>query len=354
MESLDQYVASIRHFGRITREREQKLSRIVCKSRNAHNVDEAIKELIQSNLFLVVSRAIKIKNKFPFSRINIMDLVAEGNIALMRSASLYKSDHKSNAVFSTYAVMAIDKKMITAIQKDRIIRMPSYQFKNKSDFRKLKDKYQEDLTDEIIMNEMNITKDMLEVLKRDGNDAIFLEDTFADEEGSYWGESLADPNAVAPYEKVESELLMEYLNKYITCLNEREQLIVRVRYLENNMLPYNKMALKLKLSVERIRQIDMKALRKIRRFIFLDCERRRRESTERYKKDDPIFSGSHNSVLDKHTIVYDENDYWDKNGRFSPEKYKKIVEQRERLIQERAEKTKMLEMKTFRQLFMGD
>jgi RNA polymerase primary sigma factor len=282
MDSLDTYIESIKHFGRITHDREKKLSSIIRRSRNPQNVERAKEELINSNLFLVVDRALKLKNKYNYVPINIMDLISEGNIALMKAAKMYRGDHKSKAVFSTFAVISIDQQILKAIRTDRMIYLPTGYLKSRIGFYMLKDKYKDNLTDEIVMKELNISKDTMSALKDDKNQhVISLEEAFRDnEENSYWNDVLEDTQAVLPSEKIISESLSEYLHKYINRLNYREQVVIRGRHLSDSVATYDELGYELNISKERVRQIDYSALRKLKKFIATDWKAKHGEPEE--------------------------------------------------------------------------
>ena len=161
---MDKYVNSVKGFNRISHEREKELSTII-------NSDDPIKarlareEMIQSNLMLVVSRAIKMHLHFSFLRIDVMDFIAEGNIGLVRAAEIYKGNHESGATFGSYAVKCIDSKMLDVLKAVSFIYTPSYYFK----FKKQLDNMREEnssLTEEEIIKELDISKETLDALKR--------------------------------------------------------------------------------------------------------------------------------------------------------------------------------------------
>jgi RNA polymerase sigma factor (sigma-70 family) len=275
MDSFDTYIESIKGFGRITKERERELSRIIRRSKNEKNVEKAQEELVHGNLFLVVDRAINLQKKYDFLGANLMDLIAEGNIALMIAAKNYRSDHKSNASFCSFAFQVIESKMIRAIRKDRFIYLPESYIKYRYDLNKLRENYRGKITDEVIKNELGISENMLEVLKEDVNkNAVFLEDVFSSEYGDdrNWDSLLEDTKTIAPFEKICESGLINYLNKYLSRLSEKEQQVMHEKYFTNSSASIAEIGRKLNVSAERIRQIHMVSLRKLRIYITKDWE----------------------------------------------------------------------------------
>ena len=279
---MDQYVNTIRRFGRITVEREKELSSVIATSKIPKDVLAAKNELIQSNLLLVVSRAVKIARRFQFMRVNVMDLVSEGNIALMRCASRYRNDHESHAVFSSYSVPGIDHRMIRFVNASAFIHVPYHYLKYKKQLENLRERHKGKLTSKMIMEEIGISKEMLESLRDDKSRQVgFLEDMLVGEDGeSSWGDLLEDENAVKPTEETTQVDMIEFLGKYVSQLTEREQVIIRGRHVAEHPLTYYELKVKLNTSCERIRQIHHNALRKLKNMVMLDFSSKNGRKTE--------------------------------------------------------------------------
>ena len=276
-DELEQYINSIKHFGRIDHNKEKELSRIIQRARKPEKIHKAREQLIHSNLLLVVDRAYKMQSKYSYFRLNIMDLISEGNIGLMRAAETYSGEHESNAVFGTYACKSIDRRMFYTIQMQAFIHLPNHYLKYRKQLRELKEKYGDKLTDEIIAKEMDISEDMLETLKDDKNKyVVSLEDTFVSEDGetSGWSDIIEDVNSPRPDDELVKSNMMDFLNKYILTLNEREQFIIKEKHLKNVVTTYDDLSIILKISRERIRQIHHKALRKLRILMSAEWQRR--------------------------------------------------------------------------------
>jgi RNA polymerase primary sigma factor len=293
MNDLDQYIKSIKSFGRISHEREKELSEIILKSKDDNKIRVAREEFIHANLLLVVDRALKMANKYAFLRINVMDLISEGNIGLMRAAETYNGDHNSHAVFSTFAVQSIDHKMKRAVQKDRFIHLPESYIKLRVQLNILKDKYGDKLTDEIIFKDMDITKDMLEVLKDDSNkNVVSLEDVFIrdDSDESTWNDIVEDAQAIIPSDEMSKKNMMDYLDKYISKLNAKEQFIIRERHFKPEAPSLDDISVTMKIPRERARQVYHTALRKLKKFLSIEwqCQHGEREEDPKIP---PYLSG---------------------------------------------------------------
>jgi len=274
MDSYQRYIDSIKGFERITKVKEAELSRIIRRSKNEKNVAKAIEEMVHGNLFLVVDRAIKLKTKYSFLPSNIMDLIAEGNIALISAAKSYRSDHKSKAGFCSYAIKAIENKISRAIRGDKLIHVPEGYAKIMGDFKKLKETYKGVINDEVLMRELDISQEMVQAIREDaGRSAVYLEDVFSDGDGDqYWSDILEDTRCISPSAKTSGDSLQEYINKYLKRLTEREQYVIQEKHTNEPALTLDEISAKMKISRERVRQIYLSGLRKLKRYMFVDWE----------------------------------------------------------------------------------
>ena len=126
--SYDSYISSIRGYERISKKQEKKLSSIINgKKSTQEEKDKAITELVEANLLLVVSRAQKV-HKQSFGHHQLMDLIGEGNVALMNAGKTFNASKKGASAFGTYAVMLIDRSLYDFSRRDRSIRVPDHHF----------------------------------------------------------------------------------------------------------------------------------------------------------------------------------------------------------------------------------
>jgi len=275
MTSLQTYINSIKSFGRITKEEEKKLSRIIFYSRNLNNVKLAKEKMISCNLLLVINRAFRFSRVYCLKESDLMDLISEGNIGLMRAVDLYRGNHKSGAGFATFAVYHIDQKINRYIKTNRFLKVPEYYLSLRKKMDELEFQYKGKLSNKIIMGKLNISQEILDLLKDKRNrPVLFLEDMFNEEDGKNWEETLIDNSAISPYQENCVKSLRDFLDRYMNLLNDRERKIIRcVNYSEK------KMSLKdiskiVHVSRERVRQIYMASLRKLRNYIITGKEKR--------------------------------------------------------------------------------
>ena len=276
MCELNQYVAGIRRFGRITREREVELSGIIQRVRKPEKIRAAVDELVNANLMLVVSRAIKMTRKFFFLNIDVMDFVSEGNVALVKAAETYKTGHESNAAFGTYAVKVIDYKMLGVLKSDAFIHVPSNFFAYKKRFDQLKEERGGDVTDSEVMKELDVSQHTLGVLKRgNSHKVVHLEDMRVDEEGeSNWQELVEDENSVRPSEEMSRGDSLSFMMRYVNKLSQRERTIIMEKDLNERRLTYDELTHVVGITRERIRQVHEKALRKLKVMMMTDWQAR--------------------------------------------------------------------------------
>jgi len=227
MDEYERYIKSIKKYERITKDQEKDVSRIIQSSEDQKEVDKATKELVEANLFLVVSRALKIRKKFKYSV--LMDLIAEGNTALIRASSKYDVSRDDSSSFSTFATILIDQHIYTYIQNDRLVHIPSHHPLFLSKIKKLEEEHGDELTDEIIMKELEISSRFLKYLRNETHyRTISLEEVNVPtyEEGSSWAETIADDKAVDPSKETNIMTLRKHLDKYMGNLSKREQIII--------------------------------------------------------------------------------------------------------------------------------
>jgi RNA polymerase sigma factor (sigma-70 family) len=193
----------------------------------------------------------------------------------MIAAKNYRSDHKSNASFCSFAVTVIENKMIRSIRSNRFIHLPEHYLKCRYDLKKLNEKYKGKITDDIIKKELGISEEMLSVLKEDVNkNAIFLEDMFLCEDGDNrdWNDFLEDSKNISPFEKASGESLRGYLNEYMKKLSITERQVICEKHFSDSLESFCEIAMRLDISKERVRQIYMAALRKLKRHMAEDWE----------------------------------------------------------------------------------
>lgn len=254
------YLKEIGRIPLLTFEEEIDLAKRVEKSDS-----EAKKKLINSNLRLVVS----IAKKYIGRGLSLLDLIQEGNQGLIRAVEKY--DWRRGFKFSTYATWWIRQSVTRAIaDQARTIRIPVHMVENINRFlrsqRKLMQELGREPTPEEVANVLGIEPDKaLEIIKISQNPAS-LEAPVGDEEDSRLGDFIHDSSAPTLFDSASRELLKEQVNQVLSTLTEREKKVLELRFGldDGRSRTLEEVGKEFKVTRERIRQIEAKALRKLR------------------------------------------------------------------------------------------
>jgi RNA polymerase sigma-32 factor len=273
-EVCERYRRDVSRFERISEEREAVLSRIIHRSRSVKKADQAISEMVESNLFLVM-HCVHEFNSFLSSasvKLTRMDLVAEGNIALMTAARHYNVDYVSSrrkkVRFATYACGVIRNRMRRAIKMARLIHVPEQHFAYWSQMQRIKNHHGESLTEDIMMEELGVEKSKLRKLRESRqSDVSALEDLACREDGSAWSEILADERAASPFVEAELGDMNDYLQSELKKLPARTRAMVAAMYLSENGATLGDLSVRFGVSRERCRQVVAKGLQTLRKHI---------------------------------------------------------------------------------------
>ena len=226
---------------------------------------EARRRFIQSNLRLVVS----IAKRYQTPSMSLLDLIQEGNLGLMRAVE--KFDHRKGFKFSTYATGWIRQAIGRGIaDKGRTIRLPSHLMDtlatlSRSSSALLKSLGREPTAAELA-EDTGIVLDKVEAALRAAPDLVSLSAAVGDEGDHELGDLLADPAAAAPFEAAAAAIERDDLRSLLRQLDEREREILSLRFglVDDKPLTLDEVGRRFNLTRERIRQIEAKALRKLR------------------------------------------------------------------------------------------
>ncbi len=260
-DPVKMYLKDIGKVPLLTSEEEIELAKKILEG------DEVAKaRLCQANLRLVVSIA---KRWASTNSLSFLDLIQEGNMGLLRAVE--KFDYTKGFRFSTYATWWIKQAITRAIaDQSRTIRLPVHMVETINRYsrtvRQLTQKLSRDPTLEEIAEAMGISENKVVEIQKSALDPVSLETPIGEEEDSKMSDFIEDESAKSPMEVASQKLLHEQLLAVIDTLTPREQQVIRERYglIDGKSKTLEEVGREFSVTRERIRQIEAKALRKLK------------------------------------------------------------------------------------------
>ena len=254
------YLKEIGKVSLLTAEEERELA-----IRMQNGDEEAKNKLCESNLRLVVSIAKRYLNR----GLTFLDLIQEGNLGLIKAVD--KFDYTKGFKFSTYATWWIRQAITRSIaDQARTIRIPVHMVETINKLiriqRQLLQEYGREPTAEDIAKEMGITVEKVREIKKISQDPVSLETPIGEEEDSHLGDFIPDDDVQAPVDAAAYTMLKEQLMEVLDTLSEREKKVLMLRFGLEDGRPrtLEEVGKEFNVTRERIRQIEAKALRKLR------------------------------------------------------------------------------------------
>ena len=254
------YLKEIGNYPLLSMDEEVELAKKI-----AEGDQSATDRLTESNLRLVVS----IAKKYVGRGLSFLDLIQEGNLGLIKAVD--KFDYSKGYKFSTYATWWIRQAITRSIaDQSRTIRIPVHMSEviNKA-YRISRSLLQElgrEPTEEEIAKEMNLPVDKVREIMKISADPISLDTPIGEEDDSHLGDFIKDDTIMGPEDAAAYTMLQDQIQKLLTTLSEREQrvLILRFGLLDGRTRTLEEVGKEFNVTRERIRQIEAKALRKLR------------------------------------------------------------------------------------------
>lgn len=233
--------------------------------RGVFDCNRAKQKLAETNLRLVVS----IAKKYVGRGMSFLDLIQEGNMGLMKAVDKY--DYSRGFKFSTYATWWIRQAITRAIaDQARTIRIPVHMVETINKLvriqRQLVQELGRDPSNEEISEQMGIEVEKVQEIRKIAQEPVSLETPIGEEEDSHLGDFIEDDSAINPDEAANYSMLRDQLNEVLSCLGTREKRVLQLRFglIDGTPRTLEEVGKEFDVTRERIRQIEAKALRKLK------------------------------------------------------------------------------------------
>ena len=254
------YLREIGKVPLLTQEQELELAK-----RIAQGDQEAAKQMTEANLRLVVS----IAKRYVGRGMQLLDLIQEGNLGLLKAVEKY--DFTKGFKFSTYATWWVRQAITRALaDQARTIRIPVHMVETMNKLTQCSRKLQQELgrepTVEELSKAMRLTPERINEIRQMCMEPVSLESPVGEEDDSHLGDFIEDNTGSQPADAVSQAMLRQQLMEILDTLSEREAKVLRLRYGLDDGRPrtLEEVGKEFNVTRERVRQIEAKALRKIR------------------------------------------------------------------------------------------
>ena len=259
------YLKEIGRVPLLTADRERELAEIMTTDVDEDTKKAAKDELVEANLRLVVSIAKRYVGKGMF----FLDLIQEGNLGLMKAVE--KFDYSKGYKFSTYATWWIRQAITRAIaDQARTIRIPVHMVetihKVSRYSRQMLQELGREATADEIGEKMGMSAEKVREIMKIAQDPVSLETPIGEEEDSHLGDFIPDDDTPAPADAASATILREVIEKELHTLTPREEHVIKLRFglYDGRTRTLEEVGKEFDITRERIRQIEAKALRKLR------------------------------------------------------------------------------------------
>ena len=259
------YLKEIGRVPLLTAERERELAEIMTNSESDEEREAAKNELVEANLRLVVSIAKRYVGKGMF----FLDLIQEGNLGLMKAVD--KFDYSKGYKFSTYATWWIRQAITRAIaDQARTIRIPVHMVetihKVSRYTRQMLQELGREATADELGEKMGMSAEKVREIMKIAQDPVSLETPIGEEEDSHLGDFIPDDDTPAPADAASATILREVIERELHTLTPREEHVIKLRFglYDGRSRTLEEVGKEFDITRERIRQIEAKALRKLR------------------------------------------------------------------------------------------
>ncbi len=259
------YLKEIGRVPLLSAARERELAEIMTNSEDEEERERAKNELVEANLRLVVSIAKRYVGKGMF----FLDLIQEGNLGLMKAVD--KFDYSKGYKFSTYATWWIRQAITRAIaDQARTIRIPVHMVetihKVSRYTRQMLQELGREATADELGEKMGMSPEKVREIMKIAQDPVSLETPIGEEEDSHLGDFIPDDDTPAPADAASATILREVIERELHTLTPREEHVIKLRFglYDGRTRTLEEVGKEFDITRERIRQIEAKALRKLR------------------------------------------------------------------------------------------